>query len=203
MRTLRLLLFVLFAAFCSPASAQLNIGNPFYVAGVLKPAAAGGGGCTTGRDSNMVATSSSILSDDGNLYMAQKFTAGASTTICAAMLRMSEAGTATGTMTVSVYSDSANTPGTLIDESDTLGATTPGATEGDVNFTSGLSAAITSGTAYWVVLKHLDGVTFDGNGVRWFYSTTTGSSRSMVSDNGTTWSEVSPNNPFKFQLFSN
>lgn len=185
------------------AQAQNGLRNPAFVANLRPAFSAGGGGCTTGRDSNMVATSSSILSDDGNIYMAQKFTAGASTTICAAMLRMSEAGTATGNMTVAIYSDNANQPGTVIDASDNVGATTPGATEGDVNFTSGLSAAVTSGTAYWVVLNHPDGVTFDGNGVRWFYSTTAGSDRSMVSDNGTTWSEVSPNNPFKFQLFSN
>lgn len=200
MRTLFLLLLT-----CASLCAQrIGLRDPGFV-GNLRPAfaAGGGGGCSTGRNSNMVATSSSILSDDGNLYMAQKFTASATTTICAAMLRLSEAGTATGTMTVAIYSDNANQPGTLIDESDTVSATSPAGTEGDVNFTSGLSASVTSATAYWVVFKHLDSPTFDGNGVRWFYSTTAGSDRSMVSANGSTWSEVSPNNPFKYQLFSN
>lgn len=200
MRTTILLLMLMLAGL--PAGAAVQIGPGRLLRSNLNDAVAGGS-CSTGRDSNAVATSSSILSDDGNLYMAQKFTAGASVTICAATLRLSEAGTATGNMTVAIYTDNANTPGTLIDESDTIAATTPGATEGDVQFTSGLSAAITASTAYWVVFKHLDGVTFDGNGVRWFYSTTTGTDRSMVSSNGSTWAEVSPNNPFKYQLFSN
>ena len=47
-------LTILLLSLCLGALAQLNVGSPFFVAGVLKPAAAGGGEPTLGYTAGLV-----------------------------------------------------------------------------------------------------------------------------------------------------
>lgn len=181
-----------------------DLGNPSELAIQKAASGGGGGGCATPRD--VVNGTSTSLTTTGNYpWLAVKFNAGASTTICRAVLRLSKEGTPVGNLSVAIYSHNGGTnfPNASIDDSSTVAASTLAASESDFDFATGLSAAVTSGTDYWVVLKDSSGGGFSGNGAQWHYQgTASGRRTALSSDSGANWSEVSPDNPYKFQLYS-
>lgn len=185
------------------AQAQMNITRPGFVAGVLKPASGGGGGCTTARDT-INGTTTGSGNTEGYRFAAQRFTAGASTTICRAVLRLAKSAGKTGTLTVAIYSHNSagsGTPNASLSNG-TLSIAALGTSEGDGEITS-LSASLTSGTVYWVVIDDpTNGGGFDG-GTIWYYEASGAVANNMVySSDGSTWSELNNNTRFKFILYS-
>lgn len=183
----------------------IGLANPTFVAEILKPApgGGGGGGCNTARDTINGATTSSG-NTQGYRYAAQRFTAGASVTICKAVLRLARNAGETGTLTVGIWSHNSagsGTPNALI-SSGTIDIATLGTSEGDATIT-GLSAALTSGTIYWVVIDDpTNGGGFDG-GTLWYWEASGAVTNNMVvSSDGAAWSELNNNTRFKFILYS-
>lgn len=198
-------IFRLFLLLCLvPALAAQGLRSPFATAALLKAASGGGGGgCATARDT-INGTTVASGNTEGFRYAAQRFTAGASTTICKAVLRLARNTGITGTLTVGIWSHNSagnGTPNTLISSS-TLDISTLATTEGDATIT-GLSAAVTSGTVYWVVIDDpTNGGNF-GGGTLWYYESASFVPNNMVtSANGSTWSEFDSSSRFKFILYS-
>lgn len=184
---------------------RIGLPNPTFISQILKPASGGGGGggCTTARDT-INGTTTGSGNTQGYRYAAQRFTAGASVTICRAVLRLARDAGVTGTLTVRLYSHNATgngTPNTSLG-SGTLSIGGLGTTEGDGEIT-GLSVALTSGTIYWVVIDDpTNGGNFSG-GTIWYWEAASAVANNMVySSDGTTWTELNNNTRFKFILYS-
>lgn len=181
---------------------QLNVSNPAFVAAILKPAA-GGVSCTTARDTWADTTSGTFpfgASSARQLAATGPFTAAASATICRIDIPLYKVGSPTFTMTAVIYTDSGGTqPGTQVGtasgtvDASTLGTSEPGTW---VSFT-GASCAITSGTAYWVVVT----TSAQDGEVDWPYGGGFGTGIEMTF-NGTVWSTEASRRG-KFALFSN
>lgn len=188
-----------------PLTAQQIVvtGGASIAGGGKANAPAAGGGCTTARDTINGATTGNG-NTQGYRYAAQRFTAGASATICRAVLRLARDAGETGTLTVSIYSHNATgngTPNAAI-SSGTLSIASLGTSEGDGEITS-LSAALTSSTVYWVVIDDpTNGGGFDG-GTLWYWESSGAVANNMVySSDGSTWNELNSNTRFKFTLYS-
>jgi hypothetical protein len=123
-------------------------------------------GCTTGAESCAASTTSSYgcLQSSAQVYLASKFVAEATETVCSAVLRMKRSTDTdpTHSYNVYIYSNSCTTcdrsddnVGSVVGTGSTNSITYAAnltTTEADVTFT-GISASITSGEVYWVVLK--------------------------------------------------
>jgi hypothetical protein len=162
----------------------------------------GGGGCTTTADLFTGGTVGTV--DCGGLkYIATTFVAASSYTVCKATIRMK---TASGTgssynMQAAIYSNNGGTtfPNALVGTaSGNINANTVNATEADITFT-GMSASITSGTTYWLVI--ISASEFNGTAAAWAYASSAGTHAISSSSNGTAWSEVSAFEHCKFTLF--
>lgn len=149
--------------------------------------AAPASGCTTVSDS--VAGTTASVTTDSAIYNASRFTASASYTSCKVALFCFRTGTLTGNTTVELWSHNggANTPSALIASS--AANPTEGTTAADVDFVS-LSASLTSGTIYWVVVHATTGGTFGGTQFTTLHEGTVASGRLMSSPDGTAWTEV-------------
>lgn len=144
--------------------------------------------CTTVSDQTAGTTVS--VTTDSAIYNASRFTASASYTSCKVDLYCFRTGTLTGNTTVELWSHNggANTPASLIASStaNPTENTTPAAYVSFVN----LSASLTSGTIYWIVVHATTGGTFGGTQFTQLHEGTLASGRLMNSPDGTTWSEV-------------
>lgn len=139
---------------------------------------------------------------------AQQFTAGASYTNCAADVWLAKVASPTGNLSVGIWSNNATgpVPNTLISESGTVAASTlttftTSAAIPVVNFT-GLSAALTSGTVYWVAV-HQTVLGTGTNFIRWATASTTNVNWA-TSANWSTWTTFggNPQQPLMFRLYS-
>jgi hypothetical protein len=193
---MRILAFLILSTLC--AQAQLNVSNARFVAGVLAPPA-GGGSCATPRDS-MTGVAAGSANNVFTLYKASSFVAAANATICTVDLYLSKSGTPAGNISVAYYTDSGGSPGALIDESDAVAATGVASSEGAFRFSTGLSAAITSGNTFWVVL-HCTSTGDGSDNVKWhFRGVGTGSLKE--SNDASSWSVID-STAAKFESFSN
>lgn len=87
------------------------------------------------------------------VYTGFAFVAASSYTMCKIELSVIKIGTPSYTVTVSIYTDSADHPGTLVGTgSAAVNVSTFGTSYGNITFT-GMSASITSGTRYWYVMQ--------------------------------------------------
>lgn len=119
-------------------------------------------------------------------WIAQKFTAGATGNLTKIDVNVKNTASGTGPLIVALYSDNSGSPGTLLGTSSI----------GNASFTSSyqyLSArfieapAVTSSTAYWVVL-YIQG---DGSNNYFWSSTTSATTAKTSADSGNTWSSTS------------
>ena len=101
--------------------------------------------------------------------------------------------------TAEIWSDSASAPSAKIGTASTavLASAFP-ATEADQAFVS-ISAAITSGTKYWVVL-HAAVTSDNTNYPLWYFTGTFSTTGDLASANGTSWGAVN-NRTLKFTLY--
>lgn len=163
----------------------------------LTPPSGGGGGCTTQQD-GLTGTTASITTDSG-VYIATRFVAGASYTVCKGTMYLKRTGTLDGTWNMQLWSHNsgANTPNAVIDASDS--DPTIGTTAADITFNN-LAASLTSGTVYWVILFHSTGGDFSGITID-THEGAIASGRYMISNNGTAWTEVDTGKGSVFRLY--
>lgn len=197
------LLVPLSIGFPAIVRAQSGLRDPAFVASLAPRPAAGGGGCTTARDT-INGTTTGVSNTEGYRFAGQRFTAGASTTICRAVLRLAKSAGKTGTLTVAIYSHNAAGSGTpnasLSSGTLSIAGLTTGEADAEI---AGLSASLTSGTIYWVVIDDpTNGGAFDG-GTLWYYEASSAVTNNMVySSDGAAWSELNNNTRLKFILYS-
>lgn len=109
--------------------------------------------CLTSTDSK-TGTTAGTVELGGSAYNATPFVAGSSYPLCKVVLRMLKTGSPTYTMTCGIYSHDAgnNAPNVLLGQVSTaVAAGSLSTSEADVTF-SGMSANISSGTTYWIVV---------------------------------------------------
>lgn len=172
--------------------------NPQQVLPCLGSSVAPAASCATTTDSNTAATSGSefIGANAGSTWRGYSFVAGSSYTVCKVVLRMAKVGSPTFTANTYIYTDNAGVPGTLIGTgSGNFSVSTLTTSEGDATFT-GISAAVTSGTTYWIVTKATGAPNDFTNYVNEFVSV--GSTTGQSSADGITWSAASPGVQVKF-----
>ena len=161
-----------------------------------------GGACDTARDTQAGALTDTYYAADPVLGFASSFTAGATATICKGTFELwIGSGTLNGTLKLAIYADNAGLPGALVDESDTVNASTITGTTAEtantITFSSGLSASLTSGTTYRVAILRSSGATGE-LGVNWV---TNASFDSDVNNDGS-WENYQTGQRIKFALYS-
>ena len=121
-------------------------------------------GCATAKDGdNTSATYTSsnqfLGREDVILYLGDSFVAGSSYTVCAVEIQAYKVNSPTFLIKAAIFTDSSGSPGSLIGTaSGTLDTSTITATTTGEKYTlTGLSADVTSGTTYWVVLYYVSG----------------------------------------------
>lgn len=195
MRKLTLLIDALL--FCMPCLAQVLMQQGKTV--VIAPT------CSTAKDSVTGTTADQVAIGNfsSHTYIATKFVAGSSYTVCKATIPFFNTLSPTGSITMYIYSDSPGAPGTQIGTGSgaVLESSFPG-TEGTAIAFTGMSAAVVSGTTYWLVAA----LTGDGNGsayANWPEATSSSGTIDNSSD-GISWNGLSSfSNAPKFTLFSN
>lgn len=188
-------LFLIALLLCSALHSQ-----DFHVRRVGK--AAGGGACTVQKDSVTAAESdiAYIGADTAETYTAGQFTAGSTYTICAVTLRIRKVGTPTFTLNAYIYTNNAGNPGTLVGTgSDNFSISSLSTSDGPAAFT-GLSASLTSGTVYWIVVKATSAPNdFTNYG---YVSGANGSNTFKHSSNGTSWTNGAASIAIRFISYS-
>jgi hypothetical protein len=172
----------------------------------FKPKAASGGGCST---TYLTYTN---ISTAATLYMGYSpdFQKGGFTfiptnsfTVCSADIACYKTGSPNFGVKVSIYSDSSGLPGTLIGSSSYgVSTATFGTTEAVQHFT-GMSAAVTSGTQYWVVVEWDGTGTFDlgyANYIQLAYGSGVSTIKARAY-NGTIWTGGADYAQGKYNLF--
>lgn len=164
--------------------------------------AGGGGGCTVQKDQVAGAESdiNALAADSGTTYVGGQFTAGSSYTLCAVTLRLRKVGTPTFTLNAKIYTNNAGSPGTLVGTgSNNFSISSLTTSDGDAAFT-GLSASLTSGTVYWIVIQSTGSPNdFSDYGI---VSGAFGSTTFRQSANGTTWSNGAGSIAIRFTSYS-
>lgn len=135
---------------------------------------AGSAACAT-QQLQTTSGGSGITMNQGIYGIASPWTPGSSYTVCTLQFYIKQAGTATGNISASVWSNSAGSPGSNLGSSGSIAANTISTTSSWVSFT-GLSVAVTSGTQYWYALI---GTTSPGagNGITAEYNNAAGTAK--------------------------
>lgn len=164
------------------------------VGGVTVVAASGG--CTDTKTDSQETDSDyeNVGQASGNIWVATSFTAGSSYTLCKLEVLLEawlyDPGI-TPTITAYIYSDSSNTPGSVVANGTMTNAPVDmsGWTDTSKNWLSSdfSGVSLTSSTVYWIVLK-ISGLDAGGSYPRWRVSSTAGST--VASSDGTTWGQV-------------
>lgn len=178
--------------------------GPGFKNGFVIPAGGGmlGGGAAAAPACNTTVDSITAASWDqnliggagGTLIIGEKFTAGTpSYTVCKVVCRLQRKGTTlTGNLRAYIYTDNSNKPGTLI------GTGSDAVPVGDVTQDAddeqpfvNMSAAVTAGTAYWV-LVYFDGTPIDNTHcIQWRIINGSGNHAMRTIDYpATTWYEL-------------
>lgn len=147
-------------------------------------------GCSTITDSATAATSATmgLGYNAGTTYNAQSFVAGSSYTLCAVDVYLTKVSTPTYTLNAYIYSNVSSLPGSLVGTgSSNVSASTVAASEGAIKF-SDMSASLTSGTTYWIVLKATGSPNNGTTYITTAYST--GGLTVQRSTDGTAWTLV-------------
>jgi len=136
-----------------------------------------------------------------NYWKASKFAASKNMTVCKIEVNLKKVGSPTHNITVHIYGSTGTEPdeANVIDSSDTVAASTLSTSYGYISFT-GLSAGLTSGTEYWLVIQNAGG---DGSNYV-AGETDTGcdyEEGTLYSSNGTTWGNSDSDRGFKYRLY--
>lgn len=182
----------------------LTLFDPGFIGRTRGVAAAG---CDTLKDSQTATAeeAASVGNVAGNTYVATKFTAGSSYSLCRVDLLLAKAG-ATGTPTGNVfaylYSDASGAPGTLLATSDPVDATAlpTAGTSNWVSFSFSSPASVASGTVYRVATSYTNTAALSF--VYWWRNSAFVSGGVHSSTNGTTWNPLSSRQN-NFKTFSN
>lgn len=169
---------------------------------VKRAKAAGGAACSTQKDTVGGTTNDFdvVGADTDYTYVGWQFTAGSNYTLCMTRLRLKKTGSPTFTVKAYIYTNSAGAPGTQVGtESAAFSVSTLTTTEADADFT-GMSAALTSGTVYWIVLV----ATGAPNDFTNFLSVAqiSGSHNTKMSATGSGWTDQNTFVDLKFTTFS-
>jgi hypothetical protein len=182
---------LLFLALAVSAFGQAFPGTSAYQAAFLKPAA-GGGGCTTlaGDFSGSYIADNPLGNAAQSKYFAVWFNASATETWCRVDVNLKTTGSPTFTITASIYTYSGGTPGALVGSASTpVNASSIGSSYGYITF-SGLSASLTSGNDYCLVLT--SSATDGSNYVQWRAGQISdpGHDTEWRSSNGSAWTAI-------------
>lgn len=173
-----------------------------FVGNANRPAAAG---CSTeSQAEGDVAHFDGAVDWTAETWMAASFVAASSFTVCKAQLYLAKQGTpAAGTLQVLIYAhDGSVAPSTLIGTgSATVDRTGISGSQSFVEFT-GISAAVTNGTTYWVIAKASALDTDTSNRIYWQEDTTSETGLVNRSNDGTVWTGPNSNRTWLFKLFS-
>jgi len=157
--------------------------------------------CTTEAQS---CTTSNNVADNGMgtyLWKASKFAASGDMTVCKIEVNLKKVGTPTHNITVHIYGSTGTEPNEadIIDSSDTVSASTLTTSYAYITFT-GLSAELTSGTEYWLVIQNAagDGSNYVAGQVDTGCDYEEGT---LYSSNGTTWGHSDYDRGFKYRLY--
>jgi len=113
----------------------------------------GGGSCTTVAQQATGTGVGGVYAGKDHSAEGSVFTANASDTVCTVDLSIKKIGTPSGTLRVGVFADSSGVPGSQVGTwSSTVASGAITGSYATVTF-SGLSAARTSGTTYWLVVE--------------------------------------------------
>lgn len=116
-----------------------------------------GGGFTARDTVSGTASVSNYFAFNSNLAIACKFTAGGTYTITKADISAHKVASPVYDVKCAIYTDSSSVPGSLVGTaSGNVNASTFSTSEATVTFT-GMSASLTSGTPYWVLLYAVSG----------------------------------------------
>ena len=154
---------------------------------VARPAGCTTAGFTQGTTAN---NGSASVCNNSNKYVGQQFTADGTYTACKVDVNLQKVGTPSVNLDVSIYTDNAGVPGTLIGTaSDVIASSTISTSPTTYTFVN-MSASLTSGTLYWIVLHASAGV--DNSNYIIFVGTGGSSPNTSpyASINGTSWSTL-------------
>lgn len=159
-------------------------------------------GCSTQRDAGTDSTSgqAAIGNWSGEKYIALSFTATATYTCCRIDVPLTRVGAPVADIRVAIYSDSSAYPSTLLSTSNAVNASTISTTTTEVSF-EGLSASISSGVTYWVVVYTATAEGYSDY-IKWDYAYA-GSAPSRSSGDGSSWGGYASSTLAKFKSFSN
>jgi hypothetical protein len=164
---------------------------------------AAGGVTFTARDSvTGTAAVTNYFAFNSNLAIACQFTAGGTYTITKADISAHKVASPVYNVICAIYTNSAGAPGSLVGTaSGTVNAATFSTSEATVTFT-GMSASLTSGTVYWVVLYAPSGGNDFTNYTVWD-STAGGANGSFIAASpGSSWSAFQSSSAGKMTLYS-
>lgn len=139
-----------------------------------------------GEAVNIQVTSTTGASNAGfstTTWQAEKLTAASSGVLSRVDLNLKNSASATGTVLVSVYSNSSGSPGTLLAQS-SVDQTDITSTYAYLSAYFMEAPSITSGTAYWVVVSLQE----SGSGTMYVSSTTNSTNAKTSSTSGQAWS---------------
>ncbi len=146
-------------------------------------------GCTTSADVLNGTNNQSVPlgSGSGTTYGAFSFTAGSSYTLCAVQIPLKKTGTPSYTLAAYVYSDSSNAPSSLIGTgSASINTSTLTTSYTNITFT-GLSAALTSSTQYWIVIVSTSAPNDSTNFANWGSTGSLCTPYFAISTSGSAW----------------
>lgn len=166
------------------------------------PLPAAGGSCNTAQDSFNGAKTAFINLVSGRKFGASRYVPGTSFTCCKVTIYMEREGTASGDLSVGIYSDNAGEPGSVITGfSSTVAASGVSTDTGTPIEFSGLSAALTSGITYWIVVQTTSSGTA-GNSIV-IDRENAASQQNYGSNDGATWSSLGTTTRIKCIIYSN
>lgn len=139
---------------------------------------------------------------DSNVYLAGNFTAGGTYTITKAVLPMKKIASPTFNIQAAIFTNNSGQPGTLVGTaSGIVLANTLSTSFADVTFT-GMSASLTSGTVYWIVIFSNNAPGDFTNYAIWDSISGGGSDFSYKSPDGSAWAQYQNFNKQKMTLYS-
>jgi hypothetical protein len=157
--------------------------------------------CSTSAQSCTTANNSADAGMGTYHWKASKFAASGDMTVCKIEVNLKKVGSPTHNITVHIYGSTGTEPNEadIIDSSDAVAANTLSTNYGYIPFT-GLSAGLTSGTEYWLVIQNAagDGSNYVAGQIDTGCDLEEGT---LYSSNGTTWGNSDSDRGFKYKFY--
>ena len=186
------------------AGAQFGLRSPGFVGQLSKKT--GSAACTTVRDGATGAASEfDRSSGSGTLYVASKFTAGATYSACSVGMYAYKVGTLSDkSISVGIFTDSSGTPGTQLEGwSDSIAHSALPSSSAETVVALASPASISSGTAYWVVYRWQGSSSSDSSNNISVSKYNNGAATPLYySTDAASWNLLDNNRSEKFQVYS-